>query len=361
MDASQPQRTNLARRARARRFLLAALWACVPFAACPVAVAAEAPDPDRVIDGFLEACASADWLSGAEREKVVETVAALRKDTLASDAVIAEALRVTCPDFAAALDALSEGDTADAQAKLRALQPDNPYLAAERAFYLAWAHVRRDDFEAARPLLDDVIGKHARRSLHVGEALFLRGLCQSRALERVEAIESFTEYLDRFPDAPTAMRATALENRLALEALVPGSLDDVHDHMDFSHRRLVRANTGERTQEVQDHVVDMLTAMIDEMEKCGGKCPGCGCCQGGPGKGGKKSGSGQGGNTPGLSSGTSTAARRTIQAGPRAAWADLRNKAREAETLTAMKSRFPARYRELVEQYYRSLQEEPEE
>ena len=113
-----------------------------------------------------------------------------------------------------------------------------------------------------------------------------------------------------------------------------------------------------RTQEVQDHVVAMLTAMIDEMEKCGGKCPGCGC-QGGSCKSGG-GGGGQGGDTPGLSSGTSTAARRTLQAGPRAAWTDLRNKAREAQTLTAMKSRFPARYRELVEQYYQSLQEETE-
>jgi hypothetical protein len=47
--------------------------------------------------------------------------------------------------------------------------------------------------------------------------------------------------------------------------------------------------------------------------------------------------------------------------GPRAPWADLRNKAREDETFTALKDRFPARYRQLIEQYYRSLQEETEE
>ncbi len=63
----------------------------------------------------------------------------------------------------------------------------------------------------------------------------------------------------------------------------------------------------------------------------------------------------------GISSGTSTAARRVHSGGSIASWADLRNKAREDETFSAMKSRFSARYRELIEQYYRSLQEETEE
>lgn len=63
----------------------------------------------------------------------------------------------------------------------------------------------------------------------------------------------------------------------------------------------------------------------------------------------------------GVSSGTSTAARRTYGEGAAASWADLRNKAREDRAFNAMKARFPARYRELVEQYYRSLQEETEE
>ena len=64
---------------------------------------------------------------------------------------------------------------------------------------------------------------------------------------------------------------------------------------------------------------------------------------------------------PGISSGTSVAARRVHSGGPTTPWADLRNKAREDETFTAMKTKFPARYRQLIEQYYRSLQEEAEE
>ncbi len=63
----------------------------------------------------------------------------------------------------------------------------------------------------------------------------------------------------------------------------------------------------------------------------------------------------------GVSSGTSIAARRIHSGGPRSPWADMRNKAREDETFAAMKDRLPARYRQLVEQYYRSLQEETEE
>ena len=68
-----------------------------------------------------------------------------------------------------------------------------------------------------------------------------------------------------------------------------------------------------------------------------------------------------GGNVGGVSSGTSTAARRTVRGGARIEWADMRNKARNEKAFAALKSRFPARYRQLIEQYYRSLQEKSEE
>jgi hypothetical protein len=143
----------------------------------------------------------------------------------------------------------------------------------------------------------------------------------------------------------------------APEPPAPGSIHDVHDQMEDSHRRLSLGQSGEKTQEVQDHIVAMLTSLIEEMEKCDGKCPRCGCRRSAC-KCGQKSGGGQGGRIPGISSGTSTAARRVVGGGSTTTWADLRNKARESRVFAALKTRFPARYRQLVEQYYQSLQEE---
>jgi hypothetical protein len=101
----------------------------------------------------------------------------------------------------------------------------------------------------------------------------------------------------------------------------------------------------------------MLATLIEELEKSGGKRPGGGSQPGGQ----RANQASQGGTVPGVSSGTSEAARRTIRGGPRTPWADLRNRAREDETFSALKGRFPARYRQLVEQYYRTLQEEGED
>ena len=40
--------------------------------------------------------------------------------------------------------------------------------------------------------------------------------------------------------------------------------------MDVSRRQLVKADSGKKTQNVQDEVVAMLSELIDEMEKKGG-------------------------------------------------------------------------------------------
>ena len=257
---------------------------------------------------------------------------------------------------AAALNELSEKDSAGAVSRLRPLATaENPHLAAESSFFLAKAYIQQDDYEQALPLLEELIAKHSDHSLRVGEALFLRGISQMHVLRRVEAMTSFGDLLQQHPNAPAPILAAARQNLELLEQLELGSIADIHDQTQYSHRRLSLERSGKETQDVQDHIVAMLTSLIDEMEKCCGKCPGCGCCQGG-----RKSGGGQGGATPGISSGTSTAARRVQRGGTRTPWADLANKAREARAFTAMKTKFPARYRQLVEQYYRSLQEETE-
>ena len=47
---------------------------------------------------------------------------------------------------------------------------------------------------------------------------------------------------------------------------------------------------------------------------------------------------------------------RRIRGAAASAWDDLRERDRGTDALSAMKSKYPARYKELVEQYYRDLQ-----
>lgn len=340
----------------ARRLSAASLVLCLSLVTLHSSAAGEPANADRVIDGFLEACEAGDWLNEKQGQKARDIVSRLRRDGSTAGAAITEALRETCPDFAAALKALSDKDGAGAVSRLRPLAAaENPYLAAESSFFLAKAYVQQDDYEQAVPLLEELVGKHSGHSLRVGEAMFLRGISEMHLLRRIEAMASFAAFLQDNPNASAPILAAARQNLELLEQLELGSLEDIHDQTQYSERRLSLERSGKETQEVQDQIVAMLTSLIEQMEKCGGNCSGCSRCQGGG-----KSGGGQGGATPGISSGTSTAARRVIGGGASTAWADLRNKARQARAFAAMDANFPARYRQLVEQYYRSLQEEAE-
>lgn len=257
--------------AGAGSLLLAAVVVGVPLAMLRTGMAGEPPQPDQVIDGFLATCGEGDWRDEQQRKRVLDIVATLRKDPASADAVITEALREARPDFAAALDALSERDTGGAVSRLGTLaEAKNPYLAAESSFFLARAHVLDEDYEKALPLLDDVVNKHSVHSLRVAEALFLRGLCESRMLKRVEAIASFAELIERYPNAPQRTLAAARQNLELLERLELGSLGDIHDQIEYSRRRLSLEDSGTKTQEVQDDVVAMLTSLIEEIEKQGG-------------------------------------------------------------------------------------------
>ena len=52
-----------------------------------------------------------------------------------------------------------------------------------------------------------------------------------------------------------------------MQGIKEGKLDDVYQRMDYSRRRLTQIETGERTQEEQKKIVNMLTKMIKEEEK----------------------------------------------------------------------------------------------
>ncbi len=51
---------------------------------------------------------------------------------------------------------------------------------------------------------------------------------------------------------------------------------------------------------------------------------------------------------------------RRIRGAAESAWDDLRERDRATDALGALKLKYPARYRHLVDQYYRSVQEDGE-
>jgi len=354
-------------------------WICIVFMlAAPAAWAAaaddspklpqSAPRPGAVLDGFAAACEKNKSLDDARRKAVLEAIFAGRGDEDRAAEVLDEALGAIYPAFRQALIALSDENTAEAIDVLRKLaDSDDPYLAAHASFYLGHALVGQERCEEALPRLEPLVaGKHAEHTLHGGEALFLVGSCQANLLERDEAIRTLARFLEMYPKASERMRIGAVHLMAEQQAILDGSLVDVHDRMGWSRRRLTIEESGKPTQHGQEKIIALLDKLIEEAEqreKSGGG--------GGGGGGGGAQGSGSGppsGNQTPNSPATQSAlpdgqgrigALHQLNRGKASdSWGNLPEKER-AKVLTALKARFPDRYRELIEQYYRSFQEEP--
>jgi len=285
-----------------------------------------------------------------------------------------DALREKYPDYAVALSLLGEEQTAAAIDKLTPLsKSDDPNLAADAAFFLGRALLMEQRHEDALPLFKRLSGQEADQTTHAAEARYLQGACEARLLKRSEAITTWEAFLKKHPDAPERMRVDAERQVADLKQVKDGSIGDIQHHMDYAGRRLGLEDAGRDTRDRQEDIVAMLTKLIDENEK--GECSDCessdcdkpGQCQkpGGQKSGnssGSKPGSGPGGSTPGgnkQASGDDVSGR-SHQSSDRGEFGDIRQRERTERIFSALKSRYPAQYRKLVEQYSKSLQEDRE-
>jgi hypothetical protein len=336
--------------------------------AAGAARAADAPSLDKVLDDFV-AAVKADGSIAADKQKAAEEiVAALRTDVEGKAVAITEVLRVLHPEFKDALTALGEENLGAAITKLTELRESkNAFLAADASYYLSRALLLDERFEDSLPLLDDLQNKWAANTTHGGEVLFLRGVAEVALLRHKEATDTLTRFLATYPDAPERMRIGAFRQLEQLKLFAEGTLSDVSLRMEFSRRKLSLEDTGTETRHQQDKIIEILAKLIKEAEERE-----CNCKGGGSGSGQKKSqgkggegdsqaqgqGQGQGGNSGGGSKGTdSDAVKRLHRGGPQSPWSHLRDKERDP-VYSAIKEKFPARYQQLVEQYYKSFDDD---
>jgi hypothetical protein len=143
-----------------------------------------------------------------------------------------------------------------------------------------------------------------------------------------------------------------------------GVLSAVHRLMDESRERLTREDTGRETRDQQARIVEMLATLIQQTAARESSSQGASAGQSQqPGQPGNADGQTQGPGSQGGSSGGGSRATDTDNAqpltrgGPRSPWSQLRDKDRDP-VYSAIKEKFPARYRQLIEQYYKSFQDE---
>lgn len=323
----------------------------------------------RIIDSFIGAMQENKELPADQVQKAVDAATALKAEEEGRPIAITEGLRELYPAFREALQALGEEKLDAARTSLTDLaSASDPYLAAEASYFLARVQLLQERYEDALPLLDSIEAEHADQSLRTGEALFLKGVAQAQMLKRKDAIASLERYLEENPGAPERMKIGAWRQLEQLKLIEDGTLSDVFVRMDFSRRRLALEDSGGNTQTEQKKIISILEQLIKEAEE-----KECNCKGGGKGKGEKQGkagegdgsgdgqGSKQGGDKGGGSKGIDgSAVERLRRDAPQSPWSQLRDKDRDP-VYNAIKQKFPGRYQQLIEQYYKSFQEEGEE
>jgi hypothetical protein len=147
-----------------------------------------------------------------------------------------------------------------------------------------------------------------------------------------------------------------------LKARNPRSLGEVSDLMTFAGRRLTRLLTDQPVRDAQKRAVDLLAELIRQAEQREKQQQQASAGGGGSGRGGQRPGGtpqspAQQSMLPGGPSETGPL-QPTPNARPGEAWGRMRPEERQ-RILQSLQQRFPSRYRQLVEQYYRQLAKEP--
>jgi len=227
---------------------------------------------EKVVASFLKHVASLDSIAEDQKTEIKKTVNEIGTD---SPDAVTEALIQLYPKYSKAVES---SDTESVEAALELLSPladsDDKFLAADASFYLARTLMNDERFEDAIPRLEKLVGDLSEFTVHQGSAQYFIGVAQAGLLKNKDAVQSLMQFLQFNPNAPERLRVSAWRQVQQLQSIQEGKLDDVHQRMDYSRRRLELIETDKVTQTEQDKIVAMLTKLIKEEEKkeCSSNC-----------------------------------------------------------------------------------------
>ena len=319
---------------------------------------------DTVTSRFVEQIRTSSRYEDSAKEFIIDQWSKRRGGTDA-DAFLLEALAVVSEDFRAGLAAFEDDRHADC-ARIMGGLADAPdaYLAANAAVYEIKALVAADDVETAEQRISQLTARPSRLTEYTdaaAEVHYLKAHCELGNLEYAQAIRSLAEFLDGFPQAPQRLSLSAQQMLAELLLRQPGTLGQVTDLMDYAARRLANADAGPRMRQRQQQVIDVLDALIEDArqreQNSGGGSGGSSTASGSQSDPAQASTPMQDSQLPPGSPGPGDAPRKSV-ALPGKAWGAMKPAQRE-RIIQHLKDRFPDRYRQLVEQYYRQLAEEP--
>ncbi len=280
---------------------------------------------------------------------------------------VPDALAVLYPEFRAALDAFDRHEAREAVRLFAPLRAHaDPFVAANSAYFHARGQVDLGLFEEAVESIDSALegdAELAERTPYAPHLWLLRAYCQARSLEHDAALESLGRLERDFADAPEPVALGARQLRLETQRRQTGPLAQVASLMDYAAGRLDVGDTGRRVQTRQGEIVDLLDKLIEQQQQREQQGGGSASAN----RGGQQGQRGQGASGPPMQGrdvsevdpgqGQIGELHGAPAAQPGEMWGKLPPAQRE-KILQSLRDRFPSRYRQLVEQYYRSLAEE---
>lgn len=279
------------------------------------------------------------------------------------ESFIPDALSELNPALRAALEAFDQGRMDEAVALFVPLtREEDPYVAVNALYFAARSLVALSRYEEAEALLAPAIASPEQIARHtpLAAALFyMEGYCQARDLRFDDATHTL-DALRQTGRLPEPVRLGVKQTLLEIERRQVGTLDEVATVMTYVADRLGAVDREERVNDRQKEIIALLDKLI-EQEQSQEQQQG-----GGSGRSqGQKSGTPQAeqNSTPREQSEAPDGAGQigdlhaapTIQPGE--SWGNLPPADRE-RILQNIRERYPSRYRQLVEQYYRSLAED---
>ncbi len=276
------------------------------------------------------------------------------------DGFVPDSLALLSDEFRAGMAAFDAEDYVEAARRFKPLARDaDPYVAANAAYFLARSCVERGLHEEAEVVLSGALGPDAapqRYTPYAPHLWFLRGFAESANLRFDEATVSLKRLVEQFADAPESVLGGARQLLIELERRDVGTLGEVSKLMGYAAARLEVSDAKERVRARQDDAIALLDKLIkaaEEQEKSQ--------CSAGSSQGRKRAT-----RTPRAPAQQSKLPTGGAQESdlhepppvqPGEVWGKLPPAERE-KILQSLRDRFPSRYRELVEQYYRSLADE---
>lgn len=318
----------------------------------------------RQIEGFLQAAGRSQRYDLNELEELLgrwEELKAFASKGILDEAgakkaareFIHDALVTLEADYARASKALEEGVTATAaDVFLGILEDDSPYahLEAYASLGLGRALFDLDRHNEARLQLSQTLERGEPYLANLAEALFALARSYEAIGLRAAAEETYRRIVDELSDdCPPAILEVARRNTERPEPAADGEnpLGEVITLMGRSEGRLREENTGSDTQRVQKKIVDLLDELIKKAEAAEQSSSGSA-------GGSQASAPASSASLPG-GDGKPKNLRRVSEGDQEESWGNLPERERE-EVIQTLKARYPARYKELIEQYFKDIQ-----